>query len=75
MIGDVAWLQVRHTWPGLKTVVVVDSTREIGGRIERETRLMNGVCNPFALAVAGFSFVSGNGARCNAMGLPPDGVR
>lgn len=39
MIGDVAWLQVRHTWPGLKTVVVVDSTREIGGRIERETQL------------------------------------
>ena len=26
-------------WPGLKAVVIVDSTREIAGKIERETRL------------------------------------
>jgi len=35
---DVAWLQKRHDWPGLKSLVMVESVREIGERIERETR-------------------------------------
>jgi len=35
---DVAWLQERHDWPGLKGVVMVESTREIADKIERETR-------------------------------------
>ena len=38
VIHDVAWLQERHDWPGLKAVVVVESIREIGDKIERETR-------------------------------------
>jgi predicted transposase YbfD/YdcC len=38
VIHDVAWLQERHAWPSLKAVVVVESTREIGDKIERETR-------------------------------------
>ena len=38
VIHDVAWLQERHDWPGLNAVVVIDSSREIGGKIERETR-------------------------------------
>jgi predicted transposase YbfD/YdcC len=44
VIHDVAWLQERHDWPGLKAVVIVDSMREIPGsgpgtdKIERETR-------------------------------------
>ena len=38
VIHDVAWLQERHDWPGLKSVVMVGSTREIGPRIESETR-------------------------------------
>jgi predicted transposase YbfD/YdcC len=38
VIHDVAWLQQRHDWPGLKSVVMVESTREIGPRIESETR-------------------------------------
>jgi predicted transposase YbfD/YdcC len=38
VVHDVAWLQERHDWPGLKGVVVIDSTREIGARTERETR-------------------------------------
>ncbi len=38
VIHDVAWLQQRHNWPGLKAVVMVESSREIAGRIERETR-------------------------------------
>jgi predicted transposase YbfD/YdcC len=37
-IHDVAWLQERHAWPGLKGVVMVESTREIGDKIEQETR-------------------------------------
>lgn len=39
VIHDVAWLQERHGWPGLKGVVVVDSRRELKERIETETRL------------------------------------
>ena len=35
---DVTWLQERHDWPGLKAVVMVESTREIADKIERETR-------------------------------------
>lgn len=38
VIHDVAWLQERHDWPGLKAVVVVESTRESGGKVEQETR-------------------------------------
>ncbi len=39
VIEDIAWLQERHGWPGLKSLVLVESTREIGEKIERETRL------------------------------------
>jgi len=38
VIHDVAWLKKRHDWPGLQGLVVIDSTREIGERTERETR-------------------------------------
>ena len=37
-IHDVAWLQERHDWPGLRGVIMVESTREIGTKIEQETR-------------------------------------
>jgi predicted transposase YbfD/YdcC len=37
-IHDVAWLQERHDWPGLKGVIMVESTREIADKIEQETR-------------------------------------
>ena len=37
-IHDVAWLQERHNWPGLRGVVMVESTREFADKIERETR-------------------------------------
>ncbi len=39
VIHDVAWLQQRHGWPGLRSVVVVETARECRGKIERETRL------------------------------------
>ena len=38
VIHDVGWLQERHEWPGLKAVVVVESQREINGKIANETR-------------------------------------
>src|ERR1035437_7941139 len=38
VIHDVEWLQERHDWPGLKAVVMVESSREIGGKTEQETR-------------------------------------
>ena len=38
VIHDVTWLRERHDWPGLKAVVIVESTREIGDKIKHETR-------------------------------------
>jgi predicted transposase YbfD/YdcC len=38
VIHDVEWLRKRHEWPGLKAVVMVESTREIAGKTEQETR-------------------------------------
>jgi len=38
VIHDVGWWRQRHNWPGLKAVVMVESAREIQGKIERETR-------------------------------------
>ena len=38
VIHNVEWLQERHEWPGLRGVVMVESQREIDGKIARETR-------------------------------------
>jgi predicted transposase YbfD/YdcC len=38
VIHDVAWLQERHQWPGLKGLVIIEAMREIGPKSERETR-------------------------------------
>jgi predicted transposase YbfD/YdcC len=38
VIHDAEWLQKRHNWPGLKAIVMVESSREISGKIEQETR-------------------------------------
>ena len=35
---DVEWLRERHDWPGLNGFVMVESQREIDGKISRETR-------------------------------------
>lgn len=35
---DVGWLQERHDWPGLQGIVMVESRREIAGKIQQETR-------------------------------------
>ena len=38
VMHDVAWLNHRHDWPGLKAVAMVESVRETGAKIEKETR-------------------------------------
>jgi len=44
VIHDIEWLQESHQWPALKSIVMVESTRQIPGptpaddKIERETR-------------------------------------
>src|SRR3954467_259080 len=38
VIHEIEWLQARHDWPGLNGVVMVESSREIGGKTEQETR-------------------------------------
>ncbi len=38
VIHQVAWLQKRHAWQGLRSLLVVGSTRELAIRTERETR-------------------------------------
>jgi len=38
VLHDVGWLLQRHDWPGLNAVVIVESEREVGDKVERETR-------------------------------------
>ncbi len=38
VIHDTDRLQERHAWPGLKSIILVESTREISDKTERETR-------------------------------------
>ena len=38
VIHDVGWIQERHGWPGLSAIAIVESTRETGGLIEKDTR-------------------------------------
>jgi len=37
-IDDIGWLQARHDWAGLASIVAVRSIREFDGKVERETR-------------------------------------
>lgn len=37
-IGDIGWLKARHKWPGLETIVMIESRREIANKTERECR-------------------------------------
>jgi predicted transposase YbfD/YdcC len=38
VIHDIVWLQERHKWPGLKSVIIIESARETAGKVQRETR-------------------------------------
>ena len=38
-LDQIDWLKKRHDWPGLKSIVMVESVRKfVGGKTERETR-------------------------------------
>ncbi len=44
-LGQIDWLTERHDWVGLKSIVMVESIREIiGGKTERETRFYISSC-------------------------------
>ena len=51
---DVEWLQQRHAWPGLKGVIKVESRREIGAKVETETRFDLASAIMTALVAAAF---------------------
>lgn len=38
VLSDIGWLADRHDWPGLASIVMVDSVREINGKSQSETR-------------------------------------
>lgn len=38
VIGDIGWLTARHQWPGLKSIVMVESRRELADKTECEFR-------------------------------------
>jgi len=38
VLSDIGWLAERHDWPGLNSIVMVDSLREINGKSQSETR-------------------------------------
>lgn len=54
VMHDIAWLQKTHNWPGLKHLIMVESSREIAGKITRETRLYITSLATTAAAMAGF---------------------
>lgn len=59
---DIAWLQEIHDWPGLRSIVMVETIREIGrhpnAKITRETRYYIASAGPDAKAL-------GNAIRCH----------
>ncbi len=38
VVDEIGWLKKRHAWTGLASIVMVESRREIGAKIEQETR-------------------------------------
>ena len=38
VLHNISWLQERHDWVGLNAIIMVESTRETGNKIETETR-------------------------------------
>jgi predicted transposase YbfD/YdcC len=51
--SDIAWLTKLHNWPGLKSVVMVESRREFADRTEREFRYYITSLGPDAKRLAG----------------------
>ena len=43
---DIGSLQKNHQWPGLKSLIMVESERETNGKVETETRFSNHLARP-----------------------------
>jgi len=54
VIHDIDWLQERHQWPGLNSLIMVESTRQSGDKIERETRFYITSLTLMAVQISGF---------------------
>lgn len=54
VIHDIGWLRERHQWPGLASLVMVESTRETGHKVEHETRFYITSLTLLAVQVAAF---------------------
>lgn len=54
VIHDIGWLRERHQWPGLASLVMVESTRETGHKVEHETRFYITSLTLLAVHVAAF---------------------
>lgn len=65
VIHDIGWLQEHHRWPGLNSLVMVESTRQIGDKIERETRFY--ITSLTLLAIHIGAFVRGHWAVENSL--------
>ena len=37
-VDEIAWLEERHSWPGLQSIIAVTATRELGNKVTEETR-------------------------------------
>ena len=44
--ADIAWLQGRHGWKGLQSIVAVTAKREIGDKVTEETRVLSAALMP-----------------------------
>jgi len=38
---DIAWLQERHNWNSLQSIIAVTAKREIGDKVTEETRVLS----------------------------------
>jgi len=54
VITDIQWLAHRHDWPGLKSIAMVESIRQIDGKDHFETRLYISSLTSSAADIAGF---------------------
>ncbi len=54
VVHDTGWLQERHQWPGLNSVIMVESTRRSGDKVEHETRFYITSLTLLAVHIAAF---------------------
>jgi predicted transposase YbfD/YdcC len=57
VLHDISWLKERHDWLGLNAIVMVESRRETGAKIQNETRFyitsLKDIADRIATAIRG----------------------